>query len=397
MSEVQPSDILLRYGGGTLSRHGVLTIAGARRVHSPTYRLVETSTRADVSTCASYLDRDAIIRLASANNPRLEWTSGLVDAGGVTIGGPLSEGTRTNVVLWNRDMTNAAWVKTTMTAAKDQVGVDGVANSASSLLATAGNATCLQAITLGSSQRAQAVWVKRLVGSGTINMTMDNGVTWTAITLTTSWTRLTIPTQTLANPTVGFRIVTNTDKIAVDYVQNEAGTVPSSSIPTTTAAVVRAADSQTASYNWGPSADITALVRLGRSLHMDAAGALGISPGIFSFGAGSAARIGAYFDPAARNIISVIDTATTDATQTTPIPAGNPVICIQYKNLTTGGQTALDTGSGFTAFSSAATGFSAFSSQTVRFGRYDDELFGVFGDGVFARGLRTRAEMLAIA
>src|SRR3972149_3393455 len=55
------------------------------------------------------------------------------------LGNPLGlliEGQRTNQILHSRDHTNAAWVKVTMTAAKDQVGEDGVANSASSLQAT---------------------------------------------------------------------------------------------------------------------------------------------------------------------------------------------------------------------------------------------------------------------
>ncbi len=95
--------------------------------------------------------------------------------------GLLIEDARTNVCLWNRDLTNAAWVKTTMTAALDQVGADGGINAASSLLATAGNATALQSITLASSARAQSAYIKRLVGTGTINMTMDNGTTWTVV------------------------------------------------------------------------------------------------------------------------------------------------------------------------------------------------------------------------
>ncbi len=156
--------------------------------------------------------------------------------------GLLVEESRVNVVLWSRDMTNVAWTKTNCTAALDQTGNDGTVNGASSLLATGANATCLQAITLASSARFQSVWAKRLVGSGTINMTLDNGVTWTPIVLTAAWQQLTVPTQTLANPTVGFRIVTNGDKIAVDFVQNENGAFVTSPVPTTTVAVTRAAD-----------------------------------------------------------------------------------------------------------------------------------------------------------
>lgn len=162
--------------------------------------------------------------------------------------GLLMEATKTNVVLWNRDMTNAAWTKTSVTAALDQTGIDGTVTSASSLLATGANGTCLQAITLASSARWQSAFVKRITGTGVINMTMDNGSTWTPITVTstTTWSRVQIATQTITDPTVGFQIVTNGDKIAVDFVQNEnAADFASSPILTTTVAVTRATDNIT--------------------------------------------------------------------------------------------------------------------------------------------------------
>jgi hypothetical protein len=159
-----------------------------------------------------------------------------------TVPGLVLEGARTNVVLWCRKMTDAAWVKTDVTAAFDQVGADGAASSASKLTATGANGTCLQAITLASSARYQSAYVKRITGAGAIQMTTDGGATWTAVTLTSAWTRVTIPTQTLANPSVGFRLVTSGDAIAVDLVQNETGAFASSPIPTTTVAVQRNAD-----------------------------------------------------------------------------------------------------------------------------------------------------------
>lgn len=160
--------------------------------------------------------------------------------------GLLIEEARTNVVLWCRDLTNAAWTKSNITAALNQVGADGSASSATSLTATAGNGTVLQAITLGSSARFQSAFVKRLVGTGNIQMTTDNGATWTNITTTAIYQQLSIPSQTLANPTVGFRIVTNGDSIAVDFVMNEGGTFQTSPILTTTVSVTRAADNITA-------------------------------------------------------------------------------------------------------------------------------------------------------
>ena len=161
----------------------------------------------------------------------------------ITNKGLLVEEGRTNVVLQNRDLTQGAWnTVTNITAAKDQIGIDGTANGASSILATAGNAVITQGITLASSARFQTAFVRRLVGTGNVQMTMDGGTTWTTVTVTESWTRVSISTQTLANPVVGFRIVTSGDKIAVDAVQNENGAFSTSPILTTSAAVTRNAD-----------------------------------------------------------------------------------------------------------------------------------------------------------
>lgn len=151
-------------------------------------------------------------------------------------------GAQTELTLWNRDLTNAVWTATTATVAKNQTGADGVATSASSITATAGNATVLQAITNASAARIMGAYVKRLTGAGTINITQDNGVTWTAIVPTGAWVFYTLPSATLANPTVGFQIVTNGDAIAVDYVSERAGTFVADVIATTSAAVTQAAD-----------------------------------------------------------------------------------------------------------------------------------------------------------
>jgi hypothetical protein len=155
------------------------------------------------------------------------------DSSGNPLGLRIEE-SRTNIVAYCNDLTNAAWTAgATMTVAKNQTGVDGVANSASLLtggLVSSTN-TILQSITLSSSARAQSAYVKRITGSGVVNMTMDGGTTWTAITVTSGWTRVSIPTQTIANPNVGFQIVTNGDAIAVQYVDNENGSFITSPIP----------------------------------------------------------------------------------------------------------------------------------------------------------------------
>lgn len=154
--------------------------------------------------------------------------------------GLLIEEARTNSALWGRNFTNAAWVKVNITAALNQTGIDNSLNSASSLTATAINATALQTLSLASASRTLSFWVKRLTGIGAVSISQD-GVSWTAITVTAAWSLVQL-TATQLNPVIGFQIATSGDAIAVDFAQIEAGAFATSPILTTTAAVTRAAD-----------------------------------------------------------------------------------------------------------------------------------------------------------
>jgi len=433
VSEIQPRDILFRAGGQTLARYGVpvwrrtIPARGGEETK-------ETFTRADAATCATLTDRDGIIRTAAANTLRIDWPSGLVDPAGNPIGGLLLEGSRANALTKSQKFDDAAWTKTRASVTADATAAPDGTVTADKLVEDASAGTThltnrtTPALTDNTPQAfsawakaAERSWIQFLpsnkagtlsayfdLGTGALG-TVDANVVASIVKYATGWCRcgmLYSSASGATSPVVRIQLATGNG--GSSYGGNGVSGVylwgaqfetdrafPSSSIGTDAAAVTRAADSFTVPCNVGPM-DLTVLVRLARPLHADASGALGVSPGIFSLGAGAAPRLGLYFDPAARNIISVIDTATTDATQTTAIPAGQPTICVQYKNLTTGGQTALDVGSGFTAFSSAATAFSAFSSQVLRVGRYDDELFGVVGELIIARGLFSRAELMAV-
>lgn len=154
----------------------------------------------------------------------------------------LKEGSSTNYLTYSNDCTNAAWTKTNITAALTATGPDGVANSASTLTATAGNGTCLQTLTRGSATRVSGVLIKRRTGSGNIDLTQDNGTTWTTLAVTSSWQWLAIPKQTHANPVIGLRLVTSGDAVDVWCVQHEEAHELTSPIPTTTAAATRNAE-----------------------------------------------------------------------------------------------------------------------------------------------------------
>lgn len=164
------------------------------------------------------------------------------------------EAAATNYLLRSRDMSNAAWVKTNMTGAKDQVGLDSVVAAASSMLATAANATILQAVTMPTGGVFTG-YVKRLIGAGTLEVTVNNGANWTAIagTTTGAWTKFTLA-GALINPTIGFRIGTNGDKFAFDLGQAEVGAAGTSYIATVAATVARSADVPT--YLAGASATV---------------------------------------------------------------------------------------------------------------------------------------------
>ena len=176
--------------------------------------------------------------------------------------GLLAEPTGTVVSLYDRDLTNAVWTATNVTAAHNATGIDGVANSASTITASSAGGTILQSITLSSSQRAQSAFVKGVTVTGNVQMTMDGGSTWTTLSssncnqngTTTGvapvssqavWLRCSIPSQTIANPSVGFKFANNSDSIIVDFVDNENSATPTSPIQTTSAAFVRSADTIT--------------------------------------------------------------------------------------------------------------------------------------------------------
>jgi hypothetical protein len=194
-----------------------------------------TFTRASSST---FVGSGGLVETAGANVPRFEHDPATGECLGFLYEGEV----RSNLLLHSRTLTNAAWVATNITPAKNQVGADGVGNSASSITATAANGTILQAITSASTARATSAYVRRITGSGAIEMTQNGGATWTAVTVTSSWSRVSIPSATVTNPSVGFRIATSGDAIAVDYVQCENGASSTSVIETTTAVVTRSAD-----------------------------------------------------------------------------------------------------------------------------------------------------------
>ena len=166
-----------------------------------------------------------------------------------TYAGYLAERATTNRCLWNRDFTDAAWVHVNVTAAKDATGIDGSANACSTLTSGAIGGTSLQTITSANANRVLSAFVKRKTGTGTVNITLDGGVSSTDISgliNSTTFTRVS-RTQTVANPVIGFSFGASGDEIIVDCMQEQTdiaagGGEYTAPIVTTSAAVTKNVD-----------------------------------------------------------------------------------------------------------------------------------------------------------
>lgn len=238
-----------------------------------------TFARADATTCATYFGSDGLLKTAAANVPRFDYDPSTLQARGLLI-----EESRTNLLLQSRDMTQAAWSKTDVTPTRNQVGIDGVANTACLITeGSAGTAATLQtgaAATAGSTitgsivaKRGNTDWVRFGIRE---NSGIDGGNAWfnlntgakgstsaagagtsvssTITSLGGGWYRCTITcvpngTYTLAYPFISSASADNsTTRVngatyIVDCAQLEVGAFATSIITTTAATVTRAADS----------------------------------------------------------------------------------------------------------------------------------------------------------
>jgi len=105
------SQILFALGGKSLTSLG--TLPWRKGLQSRGGEIAYTLTRADATTCATYIDYDSIIRIALANVARVEWAD--LDGDGVReTPGLLLEGSRTNTLLQSQALATT-WVPNLLT------------------------------------------------------------------------------------------------------------------------------------------------------------------------------------------------------------------------------------------------------------------------------------------
>ena len=177
-----------------------------------------------------------------------------------TLRGYLSEPGRENICLYSIDYTNAVWVKTNVSVTAGIAGALDGEPSATTLTATAANATIIQDLgTVSSMKQTGSIWIKRRTGSGNVDLTLDGGATWTTIGVSATWNLLST-TQTLADPDFGIRLTTNGDAVDVWNSQVENSGIPTiswatSSIKTTSTTGARGGDALTFAISGNISAN----------------------------------------------------------------------------------------------------------------------------------------------
>lgn len=200
--------------------------------------------RTTVGEC--YSNDGQTLTQCGVNQPRV--SSGTASS---SVLGIWKEPVRNNAALHSRDLSQAIWVKTNMTCAKTATGMRNDANGASRCTASAANGTVLQSIVYAAFTANTSFHIKRVTGTGGVEVTRDNGVTWTPVTAslsTTLWKRVVseeVPgcaggnciavaamTSGIANPTIGIRLVTSGDAVDVDFVQDEETETASTPIVT---------------------------------------------------------------------------------------------------------------------------------------------------------------------
>lgn len=125
-----------------------------------------------------------------------------------------------NLLLRSQDY-SATWSVTSLTPVTGKTAPDATA-TATEFTASGANGTLTQSVTAVAGEYTFSVYLRRITGTGNIDISAHSGGTWVTQTLTGSWQRFSV-TQTLTAGarTPGIRVVTSGDAIEVWGAQLE--------------------------------------------------------------------------------------------------------------------------------------------------------------------------------
>ena len=140
-----------------------------------------------------------------------------------------------NLLLRSQDY-SATWTVTNLTPVTGKTAPDST-STATEFTAGAANAVLTQSYTAIAGSYTFSVWLRRVTGTGNIDIAADNG-TWTTKVITGTWARYDV-TQTVAagSKTAGIRVVTSGDAIEVWGAQLEQRSSVTAYTATTTQAI----------------------------------------------------------------------------------------------------------------------------------------------------------------
>ena len=137
-----------------------------------------------------------------------------------------------NLLLQSQNY-STSWTVTNLTPVTGKTAPDGT-STATEFTAAAANAVLTQGFTAIAGSYTFSVWLRRVTGTGDIEIAADNG-TWTTKVITGTWARYDV-TQTVAagSKTAGVRVVTSGDAIEVWGAQLEQRSAVTAYTATTT-------------------------------------------------------------------------------------------------------------------------------------------------------------------
>jgi hypothetical protein len=229
-----------------------------------------TTTRSGNGT---FIGSNGLLQTAGTNVARFDF-----DPVSLTRRGLLFEGQATNLLRNSSDFANATyWTRGFIPIADNVTSIDGATNADtlpfSQTGAAAGGAQIYQKTTnlAASTSYVASIYLKEVTPGFRLKLSRTNGSTWNSsvasneITLGSSWVRYSLQFTTNAGETVADFLIGSENKTpyplpatgsaAADRAQLEIGTVPTSHVPTTTAAATRFADA--ASMAGLPTAGVT--------------------------------------------------------------------------------------------------------------------------------------------